>query len=188
MTVRSIALLLPLCLGLVGCGGGVAPIRLDGEQASATALSQWDGNGDGRLTEAELEAAPGLRSALARLDTDGDRALSPDEIRARLAAYAEQSEFVGTTVQVQSSGRPVAGVQVKMELESFLGSGLPVFEGVSDEGGMVSLASQPEGLPGLPLGFYRVTLTPGDGKPAHVVGCEVADDAPSVGRLVFSLP
>src|SRR5262249_6359772 len=126
---------LPLALlGLItvaGCsskdtGAREAPVpKYDPDAVVQAAMAEFDKNHDGTLDAAELKACPALYGALAAIDTNGDRKLSPDEIRKRVEAYAASSTgSVPVTCTIQFEGRPLAGATVTFDPEPCMGNAL----------------------------------------------------------------
>jgi hypothetical protein len=174
---------------LTGCGGGGGPSvviadQLDPDSVGRRALELYDSDKNGRIDATELKQSPALASAMDRVDKDKDGAVSADEIAERIRQLQEQSDLVPLSLTVERDRAPVSGATVVFEPDEFLGEGHVTFQGVSDASGAVSLASQAEDLPGLPLGFYRVRVS---GPVDAVVGCEVAEDGPTGTRMTLSL-
>ncbi|MGI9455893.1 MAG: hypothetical protein ACR2NU_04985 [Aeoliella sp.] len=149
-------------------------------------MDTYDGDGDGELSAEELAACSALQGAMTRVDSNNNKLLSNDEIAQRIKAYQEQSEFVGTSIRVKLGDRPVTEATVVFEPEPFMGENGQSYTGKSDDQGIVRLVGENRETPGLPLGFYKVRITRAGGEETHH-GCEIADDAPSAGRLIFSL-
>jgi hypothetical protein len=175
---------------LGGCSGmgGFEPVHYDPQQVSEAALKAYDTDGDGRIAGVELDQSPALKGALKRIDSNSDGAISGDEIKARFEAYQSQSQLVATSVLVMLDNKPLTDAKVVLEPEPFMGEALPSFSGTSDadDGTLVPRDANNE-LPGLPLGFYRVLISQPQRNVDATLGCEIADDAPSVNRMVFKL-
>src|SRR5258708_33770833 len=85
----------PVLVGLhqatpVSCQRRPAPAKQPGintSEAGKLAMEQYDKNGDGVVSGAELDQAPGLKAALKNLDTNGDGGVSADEVAARVNAW-----------------------------------------------------------------------------------------------------
>src|SRR5262245_76907 len=70
---------------LTACNSGPARVTqpyIDSSAAGEGAMQQYDTNGDGVVNGEELEKAPGLKAALPRLDSNGDKGISADEVAA----------------------------------------------------------------------------------------------------------
>ncbi|WP_145247795.1 hypothetical protein [Aeoliella mucimassa] len=129
--------------------------------------------------------SPALTSAKERVDANDDDAISADEIAQRIKVYDSQSSFVPVTVQLRLGGRPLEMATVTFAPESFMGE-MQSFTGVSDATGYVMLSGEEQKLPGLPQGFYTITITR-EGGEQTIQGCEIADDVPEVSRMTFNL-
>jgi len=154
-----------------GCGGsGPGRISLPSvnpKTAAAGAIRLYDSNGDGRLDDSELVACPAIRSARNRYDQDGDGQVSQEEIAARLETLF--SSGVGAQAvmcTVTQKGRPLAGAEVRLVPEEFLGNAVPAATGTTDDTGVAQLGMRTDLLPAnlrnLPMmqpGIYRVEIT-----------------------------
>jgi hypothetical protein len=176
---------------MAGCSGpsAIVPERYAAEKAAEVALSTYDSDKSGRLEPAELDKCLALKHAIPRIDKDNDKTLSADEIAGRVAAYEKDAELMSCVVQIVSNGQPVSGATVKLELEPFMGADLPTYVVMTDQAG--SGAPQLEGAEepvlGIPIGFYKITISPPSQAAPVVRGCEVASDSPTSNRLMFSL-
>ncbi len=163
----------------------VHPPSIDPGSAGRDAMSQYDLDGDGKVSGAELDQAPSLKAALERLDTDGDGAVSASEIAARVRAWQESKVGRMTAViTVLAGGRPLEGATVTLDPEDFLGSNIQPATGTTDASGMVmpSIEVSGDDPPGVAPGFYLVRITK-DGMnipPMYntetVLGLELAQD------------
>lgn len=195
---RGLALLGIAALAVWGCDR--APSRLQplgiAPDAARKALQLYDADGDGFLEGAELDKVPGLKAAMKQVDTNHDGKISAEEIDARIASW-KQSQIgrLSVACKVTRRGKPLGGATVTFVPESFLGDELQPASGTTDQFGTTSLATaEPEMLPGVSPGFYRVEITKsGDAVPARyntdtVLGQEVALDAEGLqGVLQFDL-
>ncbi|MFW5692990.1 MAG: hypothetical protein ACOCWL_02120, partial [Thermoguttaceae bacterium] len=163
----------------------VHPPSIDAGSAGRDAMSQYDSDGDGKVSGAELDQAPSLKAALERLDTDGDGAVSASEVAARVRAWQESKVGRMTAViTVLAGGRPLEGATVTLDPEDFLGSNIQPATGTTDASGMAMPSIEVEGddPPGIAPGFYLVRITK-DGMnipPMYntetVLGLELAQD------------
>ncbi|MGD0900667.1 MAG: hypothetical protein ABR915_22775 [Thermoguttaceae bacterium] len=166
--------------------------------AAQKALELYDANHDGFLDAQELEKVPGLKAAMKRADLNHDGKLSAEEIKARIESW--QSGGVGrmsVPCTVTYNGEPLAGAQVTLEPESFLGGDLKAGTGTTNASGQAMIAAAPSGAndaPGMSPGFYRVRITKsGQAIPARyntetTLGLEVAADAEEMETaVVFDL-
>jgi hypothetical protein len=148
----------------VGCSRApVTAPELDPDEAAQQALAEFDANQDGSLDTAELERCPGLRAAQSAIDTDRNGQLTESEIAARLESYIS-GELVVTTFpcQVFFDGQPLAGAEVTLLPEPFLGPALKPATGVTGDGGnaVLSVAEvQERGFAGVYCGLYRIQVS-----------------------------
>jgi hypothetical protein len=195
LAAPGVATLVPL-LFTAGCGSP-APVEapaLDPDAAAARAMTDYDRNHDGYLDARELEACPALKSALKRLDKDGDGRLSKEEIAERLREFEDSRVglFV-TTARVVLDGKPLADATIQLEPEAFMGSSIKPSRGTTDALGRALPRIEGSQLPGCHYGFYRVRLSRKDASgnetiPAqyqNTLGVEVPN--PTGGGIVFSL-
>lgn len=178
-------LVLPLLSIFGGCSDHVAPVLHEPAEAARLAIETYDANADGVIGGSEFEESPALASALERADLDGDGNLSEQEIQSRLEAYQTQSQRIGTIIRLEDGRKPLDGATVILEMESFLGDGLPVYQGAADRGGKVTLTRNGESAPMVPVGLYRVRIKRSGSDQETLRGCEIADDVPGVNSVVF---
>jgi len=168
--------------------------RLDPDEASRQAMSEYDANGDGKIDAAELKKSPPLLEALDMTDADKDGAISVKELCDRMELWTSSPTIVETqSTTVTLDGRPLAEATVTYEPEKFMGQAFQPTSGVTDATGTVSIPGQDPKYPGLYLGVYRVRISKKvDGKetlPARYnteteLAKEVAPDSPSLQRLL----
>jgi hypothetical protein len=193
---------------LCSCGGGPARVRPPGINASAAgeeAIELCDADGDGTASGDELEKAPSLKSAMKRLDTNGDGGASAGEVTARIAKWQEIGIGVmsfGCTVTLD--GSPLTGAVVTFEPEPFLGDEVKAASGTTNRYGGASATIAKEERPnatyppGMHLGFYKVKISkqvngqeiiPAKYNEATVLGQEVAPDVAEIlnNRVVYAL-
>lgn len=154
-----------MLVALAGCSSGpsrVQPPSVNADAAAAKAIEQLDANADGELSDAELQAAPGLLAAKERYDADRSGALSQEEITAGIRRWSEgQLGAAALAYAVQLDGRPLPGAQVKAIPEPFLGDAIKPAVGID---GYLAVAPEdrPKNAPKLPLilpGLYRIEIT-----------------------------
>ena len=153
------------CALAAGCSSRrVSAPSLDPAEAGRQALADYDRNTDGSLDAAEIDHSPALKSCLKTLDRNKDGRLSADEIAARVTAYQESRiGLMAVACQVTLDGAPLAGAAVEFVPEKFLGPAAKPAAGVTDNRGSVTLQVAGHDLPGVPCGFYRVTVSKKDG-------------------------
>jgi len=186
-------------LGCSRAPSRVRPPSIDASAAAARAIELHDADRNGKLGGSELDAAPGLKAALAQIDANGDGALDAEEIAARIRAWqASRIGRMSMSCRVTRNGRPLAGAEVKFVPEKFLGPNMPTAAGRTNADGRAAISAptdgQPGGPPGVPPGLYRVEITKsGENIPekynvSTILGQEVASDALGArGEIRFDL-
>ncbi|MCA9235099.1 MAG: hypothetical protein KDA44_06495 [Planctomycetales bacterium] len=193
----------------VGCSSGpsrIKPPGIDAGDAGAEAIEMYDKDGDGMIAGSELDAAPGIKSALETIDVSpADGKVSAEEIAARVEAW--QSTGIGVMAVscfVTLDGQPLQGATVTFEPEPFLGENIKA--GTAELGRSGStVASIPKDQrptsdtpPGLQLGLYRVRISkkengqetvPAKYNEETVLGQQISPDDPAVAgqRVRFQL-
>jgi hypothetical protein len=133
------------------------------QAAAAAALAQYDTNHDGSIAGPELDKSPGLKSALPSMDADRDGKLSAAEIAARLSKY--RSDEIPTfpfLCQVMLDGRPLAGAEVRVVPEPFLGDQVKPASGMTDADGGASLKIEGAADHGVHCGLFVVQISKKD--------------------------
>lgn len=152
------------CLLFVcGCWGPT-PIPQTGyspDQITSAAMARCDANKDGKLDSTELKQCPSIAFALAEIDTNNDRAVSADELRARVVEYIESKIFLsqGPEVRVVRGSKGVANVTVSLVPEDFMGDSFRTVTGTTVDYGTAQLKAEGQAYPGAQLGFYKVMLS-----------------------------
>jgi hypothetical protein len=194
--MRKTYLLATLAAAL-GCSSGpsrVQPPSIDADDAASQAMELYDKDSDGAINAAELEAAPGLKAAMATIDTNKDGSAQEEEIAARIESWAATGiGVVAITCTVTMDGKPLTDAKVVFEPEPYLGDALQVAEGVTSPLGSTTVSipkanrPTPDTPPGAQLGIYRVRITKEGGSPIPAkyntettLGQQVAPDDPSV--------
>ena len=186
---------------VVGCSHGPARVtraRLSASSAAAKAIEQYDADHDGKLSGAELDACPSIKSALDKIDTAGDGTVTAEKLTARSRPGKRESARMGFGCTVLRNGEPLADAEVKFVPEKFMGD-YPTGTGKTDGHGKADItmpAAEGDNRPGMPPGYYRVEITKaGDNIPAKyntetTLGQEVAVDntiVRSADGVVFDL-
>jgi len=164
--------------------------------AAADAIKQYDTDNDSMISGEELEKSPSLKQALQRIDRNGDGAITEEELNGRIADWHE-SKLGYTTVNctVTRGGRPLVGATVKFVPEKFLGEVIQAAEGVTDENGaaIVSVPNEGTGTSGVAPGLYSVRITkegeqiPGKYNTETIFGQEIAIDNEELESLTCPL-
>ncbi|MBL9161476.1 MAG: hypothetical protein JNL18_01910 [Planctomycetaceae bacterium] len=187
-----------LMVALAGCSGGpsrVQPPSISPSGAASEAMTAYDKDSDGFIAGPELDAAPGLKAAMATLDLDKDGKVSEDEISQRIEAWqATGLGIMSITCRVTMDGKPVDGATVTFEPETFLGENVKAGEGTTS-GGMASIRIPKENRPsadyppGMQFGLFKVKVSKqANGKetiPAKyntetTLGQQVSSDDPAI--------
>ena len=178
--------------------------KLDPPAAASRAIELYDADGDGLLSESELESSPALRAARGQIDLDGN-GISADELTTRMQSWIDRKQALHVLpCQVYWRGRELTDAEVRFIPEPFLGDAFSEAGGTTDEYGTANIVHAPEDRPdpdfpqGIRVGFYTVQVSKaGNGKeqlPAKYneeseLGQEVAADAAGLGQgmLTFRL-
>lgn len=163
--MQRILTLLVICLLWTGCSGGpsrVAAPSWDPAGMADQAILDLDGNGDGKLSMEELDAAPGLKYCAQMLDDlgDGDGSLNREEIAARISDYVKSKVgLVPFSCTLILNKRPLVGAKVRLLPEPFLGDIAQPLESTSKRGGRVEFPTEGINMSVVPPGMYRVEVT-----------------------------
>jgi hypothetical protein len=188
-----------LLVTTVSCQRGPTPAKQPGinpSEAGKLAMEQYDKNGDGVVSGAELDQAPGLKAALKNLDTNGDGGVSADEVAARVNAWkAMEVGMILLRCRVTLDGEPLTGAKVVFEPEQFLGDEIKAAVGETNGYGDAGPVIPPEQrtdakLPGgAHIGLYKVRVSkivngkesiPARYNTETILGQEVSFDDPAI--------
>ena len=179
----------------------IEPPSVDAATSAAKAIELYDTDGDGKLNEAELEKAPGLKAAAKMVDLDNDGLVSESEISERILNWqATKAGLMSFPCTVTLNGQPLEGATVTFEPESFLGDSMQTAVTLTSPDGMGSPSIPKENRPspqtpsGLQLGFYRVQVSkivngketiPAKYNTETILGQQATGDDPAVlGRRI----
>jgi hypothetical protein len=192
----------------VGCNSATITVRqpaINAARAGTQAIEMYDTNSDGVVSGAELDHAPALKAALTNLDTNGDKAVSAEEVTARVNAWKiMQTGMTSVRCHVTLDGEPLAGATVRFEPEAFLGDEIKAAVGITNPFGDAAPSIPPQDRPapnvpgGAHFGLYKVRISKiENGKetiPARyntdtTLGQEVSYDDPAMKKmgLTFAL-
>jgi hypothetical protein len=157
---------------VAGCGGAANPTTptlpsYDADALAAAAIQHLDKNGNATAEDAELDAAPGLKLALGEIDSNSDRKLSADELKARFARYADGAAgggVVAVSCTVYLDNAPVPNAMVRFEPELFMASVLKTATGTTDGAGFVNVKVEGAEDYGVFPGVYRIVVTRAGGR------------------------
>lgn len=151
--------------GLVSCTSGppaATPPDIDPATAAQAAIDQYDQNGDGALSAAEIEDSA---LSLEKWDADRSGSLSHAEIEQRLTRYVEHgTAMVGLNCYVRLNGRPLENAQVTLKPEEFLGGAVHPAYGTTGRDGVATIAVAEEFRPrpdveAAQIGLFKVEIT-----------------------------
>ena len=171
-----------VCCGCFGGPSRLVPPSVDPDLAGQQAVAQYDHDGDDLLSKKELASCPGILNRMEQFDTDQDEHVSADEIAQRIHSWRESKvALMPLSVRVTLNGKPLAGADVKLVPESFLGDAVKPAAGRTDAHGMATPAIASEELPddladveGVHLGIYQVEVShPKKKLPRKRLGTEV---------------
>lgn len=195
-------------LACTSCSSGpsaVKPPSINASAAGSKAMELYDKNSDGKVSGPELEQAPSLKAALARIDKDGDKSITADEIAERIGVWKGTGTGLMTfACLVTLDGAPLLGATVTYVPDPCLGDAVKSASGITNASGKAAGGIAKEDLPdptwpgGMQLGIYTVKISkPVNGKetiPAKyneqtMLGQEVSPDVPEIGnqRVIYAL-
>lgn len=147
----------PRCIAVIGivtwaaCSGrpaAVDTVDINPAKAAAQAIADGDKDGDGKLSAAELLAFPGILKWKQLYDLDSDGFVTADEIAERLKkCQGDKIGFRSLSASVKLDGRPLPNVHVVLTPEAYLGDGIKVASGTTNERGFASLVVAADDLP-----------------------------------------
>jgi Ca2+-binding EF-hand superfamily protein len=153
----------------------------------------YDTDKDGKISGAELDKCGAFKAAIKQIDTNGDGAITAEEITNRVKAW--QSSKIGqmpVRCMILHNGSTLSNAEVQFVPEKFLGESIKVAKGKTDASGMtaISIQSTEPNSSGVAPGLYRVEITKaGEKIPAKyntetILGQEVASDAPGLRTVL----
>lgn len=155
-----------------GCNsrpGRIRAIDVDPATLSRQVIEQCDTDGNGSLSESELQSFPPVGNSRAKFDTDNNGEVSAEELEARFTIiFNPQVGLLPASCRVTRNGKPLSGAEVRFVPPKMLEGVLPTASGVCDAGGTAWMRLAPEDLPkGFPNtqaavirpGIYMVEVT-----------------------------
>lgn len=161
-----------LCVGamalasVAGCvqrTPAVRPPSYQSSKISAAAFNLLDLNKDSQLDDKELAKAPGLKVALARIDSNKDGLMAAEELEARVAEY--RNAHVGLrneTYTFTLNGAPLSEARVVFTPEACFEDTLQAADGQTGATGSTSVKISGNKIPGLTCGMYQVSVSKKD--------------------------
>ena len=172
LTTVAVACLLVTSMAISGCSNTPPAVKmppLDPDAIASKALEEYDSDGNGELSKAELDGCPGIRDSIELYDTDGNNAVSGDEIKARAEKWiADKGALLSFVCSVTLKGRALVGATVKLVPEDFMGGAISPAEGVVEQTGSAIIAVAEEALDpaqqgrrikAVNVGVYKVEIT-----------------------------
>ena len=176
----------------VGCTGQrrIKPPSVDPTAAAQRAIEMLDTDQDGSISFSETDSSPGLASAKALYDADGNEKLSAQEIADRIRSWRSNSVAMAQlSCKVTRRGKPLSGADVRLIPAKYLGDEIKPAVGTTDnEGNAIvtidenDLPPRLRGIPAVHYGTYRVEIThsdvelPAKYNSATTLGHEIAHD------------
>ena len=153
-----------LAFFVIGCTK--APVKapsIDPANSAVLAIAEYDANDDGMIdkTEAKKSALDPKKG----WDSDGDGAISAEEIQTRLEKYESMRPGLQSLAcTVMFRGKELPDATVTFEPESFLGEAVTMGEGTTDSYGSTEIispdiAKEDPTLRGVRCGLYKVKIT-----------------------------
>ncbi len=192
----------------ISCQRGPAPVKqpsINASSAGQLAMEQYDTNDDGKVAGDELEKAPSLKAALPRLDTDGDKAVTADELAAHIGVWkGTGTGIMSFSFIITLDGAPLADASVTFVPDPCLGDDVKQATCTTNMFGKGAGTIAKQDLPdptypgGMQLGIYTVRISklvggketiPAKYNAQTTLGQEVSPDVPEIGsqRVIYAL-
>ncbi len=144
-----------------------------------------------------MTKVPGLKLVLARVDTNGDKKISPDEIDQRVESWRQaRTGIMAVRLYFKMDGQPLPGADYARARGIPGGAIKPATATTSDAGQAIPYVSQKPEEQGVQPGFYKIEVSKkiGDKKliPARYnsateLGMEAGPGSPEVFGVVIEL-
>ena len=162
--------LLVAVIAFVGCNRqpkNLEPAPLDAAFAASQAMETLDADQDGQIGKSELKASPGLQAALRKTDTNGDGALTEQEIAERLQHLVDSKAALRNfQLSITLNRQPAPGLSVTLIPEQFLTPAIEPAVGDTNHLGIAyptvefeDPAIVKQGIAGVRPGMYRVSVS-----------------------------
>jgi hypothetical protein len=165
----AVLLTMNLAAGCSSRPASIPVVDVDPSAASRRAIDNYDRDADGLLSSMELQAVPGILKRVSLYDSDGDGHVSASEIASRIELWEKQRMGVrGLSVRVTLDRKPLAGAQIELIPEEYLGPNCKPARGVTNNRGVARMNIATEDLPpqfverrirGVQGGVYRIKVT-----------------------------
>ena len=142
-----------------GCGPEAVPeASFSPSDIGSAAISQYDTDGDQKLSKTELKACPAILSSLEAYDQNSDDKVDASEIQARLEPFLTKGiSYMAQSCIVTFRNQPLPDATVVLEPEEFMGPTVLSAEGIADRKGGVSFDAG-QGY-GACIGVFKVRVT-----------------------------
>jgi len=160
----------------------------DPHLVATRAFAELNTDDDASLSQQELKGSPGLLASMSQFDQNGDGELTSAEIAESLSQWRrDKAGLLSLSCEVTWKGKPLKDATIRLVPEPFFDGAIPEASGVTDSFGTAELSCSPEHLPealksirALKPGIYRVEVThPNIDLPAKynsktTLGCSVS--------------
>lgn len=135
--------------------------------AASTAIELYDVDGDSVLSEDEVQNCPAMKMNFAVYDANANGSLDEAEIEARIHGLTRHRiALFPLTAKVTLDRRPLAGAEVVLEPEPYLGESVRPARGTTRNNGVAKLAVAADELPeaqqgieATHVGSFKVRIT-----------------------------
>lgn len=116
MSVRTLTGCALAVVGLIVAGCSRGPARVTGpsvspSSAAAQAMEQYDADHDGKLSGAEVDACPAIKSALDKIDPANEGTVTAEKLASRIQTWQKGVARLGVSCTVLHNGGPLAGTR-----------------------------------------------------------------------------
>jgi len=163
--VGNVSALFALVIFVVGCNTVPPPVKppeWKPQEQAKKGIELYDKDGDGKINSAEM--SPGLKAALANIDTDGDKAISEQELADKIQAYADtELGLLGVQGTVTFGGQTMPGAQVTFDPEPFLADVIKPATGTVGQDGYYIMKTEGQDIEAVQPGIYFVRISKANG-------------------------
>lgn len=134
--------------------------ELSPEEAGAKAVKMYDTNKDKALDKTELKKCGALAHAMKKIDKNTDNKITAEEIAGRIRDIrATKIAILDVPIAVKWNGKLMAGVEVRIVPEEFMGPGIKAASGVTGRDGVAALQIEGRQRPGVHLGYFKIKVS-----------------------------